>query len=69
VERLVTMGATRYLHAALSNSSGRQLLQMLFEKLGERREPKIEAWVRLCAALDAAREPEQPARGPSKLAA
>jgi hypothetical protein len=61
VERLVTMGATRYLHAALGNSSGRQLLQILFDKLGERREPKIEAWVRLCAALDAAREPDQTA--------
>ena len=69
VERLVTMGATRYLHAALSNSSGRQLLQILFEKLGERREPKIEAWVRLCAALDAAREQDQTAYGHSKLAA
>jgi hypothetical protein len=68
VERLVTTGATRYLNAALSNSSGRQLLQILFEKLGERREPKIEAWGRLCAALDAAREPEQPACGQSKLA-
>jgi HEAT repeat protein len=69
VERLVTMGATRSLHAALSNSSGRQLLQILFEKLGERREPKIEAWVRLCAALDAARAPDQPACAGSRLAA
>jgi HEAT repeat protein len=63
VERLVAMGATRYLHAALSNSSGPQLLQILFEKLGERRVPKIEAWVRLCAALDAAREPDKTAYG------
>ncbi len=69
VERLLAMGATRYLHAALSNSSGRQLLQILFEKLGERREPKIEAWVRLCAALDAAREPGQTAYGHSNPAA
>ena len=69
VDRLVTMGATRYLHTALSNSSGRQLLQILFEKLGERREPKIEAWVRLCAALDAARGPGQAACADSKLAA
>jgi HEAT repeat protein len=69
VDRLVTMGATRYLHAALSNSSGRQLLQILFEKLGERREPKIGAWVRLCAALDAAREPDQTAYGHSNPAA
>jgi HEAT repeat protein len=68
VDRLVTMGATRYLHAALTNSSGRQLLQILFEKLGERREPKIEAWVRLCAALDAVRQPEQTACADSKLA-
>jgi HEAT repeat protein len=59
VDRLVTMGATRYLHAALSNSSGRQVLQILFERLGERRAPKIEAWVRLWAALDAARDPER----------
>jgi HEAT repeat protein len=65
VERLVTIGATHYLHAALSNSSGRQLLQILFEKLGEGREPKIEAWVRRCAALDAAREPDQTAYGHS----
>jgi HEAT repeat protein len=69
VERLVTMGATCYLHSALSNSSARQLLQILFEKLGERREPKIEAWVRLCAALDAARPTEQTACADSKLAA
>jgi len=69
VERLVTTGATRYLHAALSNSSGRQLLQILFEKLGDRREPKMEAWGRLCAALDAAREPDQTGYGHSKLAA
>ena len=68
VERLVTVGAARYLYTALSNSSGRQLLQILFEVLGERREPKIEAWVRLCAALDAAREPDQTAYGHSKLA-
>jgi len=65
VERLVTMGATHYLHAALSNSSGRQLLQILFEKFLERREPKIEAWVRLYAALDAAPKPEQTAYGHS----
>jgi HEAT repeat protein len=69
VERLVTLGATRYLHAALSNSSGRQLLQILFEKPGEHSEPKIEAWVRLCAALEAARGPDQTAYGHSKLAA
>jgi hypothetical protein len=69
VERLVTMGATRYLHAALSNSSGRQLLQILFEKPGEHSEPKIEAWVRLCAALEAAREPDETAYGHSNLAA
>ena len=63
VERLVTMGATHYLQAALSNSSGRQLLQILFEKLVERREPKIETWTKLCTARDAAREPERTAGG------
>jgi HEAT repeat protein len=69
VEQFVTMGATRNLHAVLSNSSGRQVLQILFEKLGEHSKPKIEAWVKLCAALDAARKPDQPAHGPSKAVA
>jgi HEAT repeat protein len=69
VERLVTTGATHYLHAALSNSSGRQLLQILFEKLVERREPKTEAWVKLRTTVDAARKPDQTADGQSKLAA
>jgi HEAT repeat protein len=69
VERLVSMGATRHLHAALSNSSGHQLLQILFRKLGEHREPKLEAWFRLCAALEAACEPDQTAHSHSRLAA
>lgn len=66
VEQLVTMGATRNLRAALSNSSGRQVLQILFEKLGEHSELKIAAWARLCAALDAAPEPGQIAHGHPK---
>jgi HEAT repeat protein len=69
VEQFVTMGATRNLHAALSNSSGRQLLQILFEKPGEHSESKIEAWVKLCAALDAARKTDQAAYGHSNTAA
>jgi HEAT repeat protein len=69
VERLLTMGATRFLHTALSNNSGHQLLQILFGKPEEHSEPKIEAWVRLCAALEAARAPGQTAHGQSKLAA
>jgi len=67
VERLVSMGATHCLHAALSNSSGRQLLQILFEKLVERREPKVEAWVRIHPALDADRRPEHATEKRSKL--
>ena len=63
VERLVTTRATHYLHAALSSSSGRQLLQILFEKLVERREPKIGTWVKRSAAPDAAGEPERSAEG------
>ena len=69
VERLVATGATRYLNAALSNSSGRQLLQILFEKLGDGREPKMQAWARLCARLDVGRGPDQTAYGDSKRAA
>jgi HEAT repeat protein len=69
VERLVSMGATRYLHAALTNSSGRQFLRILFEKLEEHGKPKIEAWLGLCAALGVARQPEQTAHGQLNLAA
>jgi HEAT repeat protein len=69
VERLVSIGATHCLHAALSNSSGRQLLQILFEKLVERREPKIETWAKLCPALDVDRQPGQAGESRSKLTA
>jgi HEAT repeat protein len=69
VERLVSMGATRYLHAALTNSSGRQFLRILFEKLEEHSEPKIEAWLGLCAAFEEARQPDQIAHGQLTLAA
>ena len=56
VERLLTMGATTHLHSALSSSSGRQLLQILFGKPEGHSKPKIEAWVRLCTALGATHE-------------
>jgi HEAT repeat protein len=68
VERLVSMGAVHYLRAALTNSSGRQFLQILFEKLEQHSEPKIEAWLGLCAAFEAARQPHQTAHGQSNLA-
>jgi HEAT repeat protein len=58
VQRLVSVGATRYLRAALTNSSGRQLLQSLFEKLEDHSPPKIDAWLGLCAALKADRRLE-----------
>jgi hypothetical protein len=63
------MGAIHYLHAALTNSSGRQFLRILFEKLEEHSEPKIEAWLGLYAAFGAAQKPDQTAHGQSKLAA
>jgi HEAT repeat protein len=69
VERLVSVGAASHLHAALTNSSGRQFLQALFEKLEEHAGPKIDAWLGLCAALKAARQPDPTARGQSTLAA
>jgi HEAT repeat protein len=69
VEQLVSMGATRYLHAALTNRAGRHFLRILFEKLEELSEPKIEAWLGLCAALGAARQPNQTVHGQLNLAA
>ena len=68
VQRLVSVGATRYLHAALTNSSGRQLLQTLFEKLEDHSPPKIDAWLGLCAALKADRKPDPNALGQSDRA-
>ena len=69
VERLVSVGATRYLHAALTNGSGRQLVQILFEKLEDHSPPKIDAWLGLCAALKAAQQQDPSAHGQSTVAA
>jgi HEAT repeat protein len=69
VERIVSMGATRYLQAALTNISGRQLLQGLFEKLEDHTPQKIDAWLGLCAALKAPQHPNAAAHGQSTLAA
>jgi HEAT repeat protein len=68
VQRLVSVGATRYLYAALTNSSGRQLLQTLFEKLEDHSPAKIDAWLGLCAALKADRQPVPNTHGQSDRA-
>jgi HEAT repeat protein len=69
VQQLVSMGATRHLQAVLANTSGRHLLEGLLEKLEDHSPPKIDAWLGLCAALKAPRQPEPANRGPSTLAA
>lgn len=56
VERLISVGAAHCLQAALTNSSGRELLQVLVEKFEDHCPPKIDAWLELCAAFDAARQ-------------
>jgi hypothetical protein len=68
-EQPVSVGASRHLHVALNDSFGRQHLQIPFEKPGEHRGPDLEAWVRVCAALEAARKRDQTAHEHSRLAA
>jgi len=58
VELIVTMGATRYLEAALTSIYGHQLLQVLFAKLEDHSPQKIDAWLGVCAALKASRQPD-----------
>jgi HEAT repeat protein len=69
VQQLVSMGATRHLQEALTNTSGRHLLESLLEKLETHSPPKIDAWLELCAGLKAPREWNKASHGPSKLAA
>jgi hypothetical protein len=69
VERLISMGATRCLHAALRNNSGRHLLRTLFQNIEEHSAPKIEAWLGLYAALEASRQTDRKAGSQSKMAA
>jgi len=68
VELIVSSGATRYLQAALTNIYGHQVLQVLFEKLEDHSRQKIDAWLGVCAALKAARQPEAPDRGEATMA-
>ena len=69
VELIVSMGATRYLQAALTSIYGHQLLQVLFEKLERHSPQKIDAWLGVCAALKASRQPDPADRGQAPLAA
>ena len=69
VQRIVSVGATRYLRAALTNNSGLQLLQNLFEKLEDHSPRKIEAWLGLCVALKANQPPETTSYAQSDWAA
>ena len=55
VELIVSMGATRYLQAALIKIYGHHLLEVLFEKLEGHSPQKIDAWLGVCAALKAFR--------------
>jgi HEAT repeat protein len=69
VELIVSMGATRYLQAALTNIYGHQLLQVLFEKLENHSSQKVDAWLGICAALKASRRPDPTDPGPAPVAA
>jgi hypothetical protein len=69
VEVIVSMGATRYLQAALTNIYGHHLLKVLFEKLEDHSPQKIDAWLGVCAALKASRQADPANRGQAPVAA
>jgi hypothetical protein len=69
VELIVSMGATRYLQAALTNVYGHQLLQVLFAKLEDHSPHKIDAWLGVCDALKAFRRTDPTNHGHAPLAA
>jgi len=69
VELIVSTGATRYLEAALTNVYGHQLFQVLFAKLEDHSEQKIDAWLGVCAALKAFRRTDPTNHGHAPLAA
>ena len=69
VELIVSMGATRYLQAALTNVYGHELLQVLFAKLEDHSAQKIDAWLGVCTALRAFRRTDPTNHGHAPLAA
>ena len=69
VELIVSMGASRYLQAALTNIYGQQLLKVLFEKLEDHSPQKIDAWLGVFAALKAFRRTDPASHGHAPLAA
>ena len=69
VELIVSMGATGYLQAALTNVYGHQLLQVLFAKLEDHSPQKIDAWLGVCDALKAIQQTNPANHGHAKLAA
>jgi HEAT repeat protein len=69
VEKIVSIGATGYLQAALTNIYGHHLLKVLFEKLEDRSLQKIDVWLGVCAALKASRQTDPANRGQTPLAA
>jgi hypothetical protein len=69
VEKIVSMGATRCLRAALTNIYGHHLLKVLFEKLEDHSLQKIDVWLGVCAALKASRQTDPANRDQAPLAA
>jgi HEAT repeat protein len=69
VELIVSMGATRYLQAALTNIYGQQLLKVLFEILEDHSPEKIDAWLGVCATLKAFGRTDPAYHGHALLAA
>jgi len=69
VQQLVRMGATHHLRAALTNQSGRELLEGLLSNLEDHSPPRLDAWLGLCAALAAVPRREPAGHGPASLVA
>ena len=68
LEQIVSMGATHYLQGALTYIYGGRLLQVLFEKLEDKSPHKLDAWLGICTALKAFRQPDPATQGQSSLA-
>jgi len=68
VELIVSMGATSYLQATLTNIYGHHLLKILFEKLEDNSPQKIDAWLGVCAALKAAQQTDPANQGQAPVA-
>ena len=69
VEQLVNMRATRYLVAAMKNSSGARARDKSRDTFTQRPGPQIQSWTQLIAALETKAQEREPVPAPDRMAA